>query len=111
MWQLIINTLVMAVSIMLGAYLLKGVEVKSFGGAVGAAFLLGIANATLGNLLNFILSPFNAITLGLISWLVSALMIVIVSKMFSGFKVKNFGWAMVFGLALGIINGLLSIFF
>lgn len=111
MWQFIINLLVMAISIMGGAYLLKGVEVKSFGGAVATAFLLGIANATIGSFLNFILTPVNFLTLGLVSWIVSALMIILVSRIYDGFKVKSFGWAMVFGLALGLINGALSMIF
>lgn len=111
MWNLIINVLIMAISIMAGAYLLKGIEVKSFGGAVATAFLLGIANATLGSLLNFILMPVNFFTLGLASWVVSALMILLVSRIYDGFKVKSFGWAMVFGLVLGLINGVLSLLF
>ncbi len=104
----IINLLIMAVSVMAGAYLLDGVEVKSFGGAVVTALLLGIANATIGAFLNLILTPVNFLTLGLVSWIVSALMFMLVSYFYKGFQVKGFLWAMILGLVVGLVNGLLS---
>ncbi|MEO0898458.1 MAG: phage holin family protein [Bacteroidota bacterium] len=107
MMSTIFTILASAISVMICAYFLKGVDVKSFGGAVVTAILIAIVNGTLGNVLNFFFAPVNWITFGLASAIISALMIQVVSWLYSGFAVKNFWWALIFGIVLGIVNGLI----
>ncbi len=105
--NLIIQLLINAVAIMGGAYLLKGVDVKNFGNALIAAIILGLANFFIKPILLFFSFPITILTLGLFTWVINALMIMLVGWSFNGFRVKNFWWALGFAILLAIINGLL----
>ena len=108
--ELIIKILVNSVAVMGAAYLLSGVKVKSFGAAVATAVVLALVNATLGTLLQIIAAPITLITLGIFSLVIYTLMIQLTSYLYKDFQVKNFWWALGFGILMSIINGALMIF-
>lgn len=97
----IIDLLINAAVLFLLASVLPSVHIRSYGTAVGVAFVVGILNATIGFLIRL---PLNIITLGLLSFIVrlivSAIMIKLADKLFSGFEVK--GWTPAFILAICI---------
>ena len=97
----IIELLLNAGVLFLLAALLPSVTIKNYGTAIGVALVVGILNATIGWLLRL---PLNIITLGLLSFVVrlvvTAVIIKIADKLFSGFEVK--GWAAAFILAAAI---------
>ena len=97
MIEFLISLLVTAVAVFAAAYILPGVTVKNFKTALIVALLLAIANATLGALLNFI-------TFGILSFIVTILMIMLVDKLVSGFEIKNFWWAVLFAIIIAVIN-------
>ena len=97
----IVHLLVTAVIVMIAAYILPGVRVKSFVTALIVALLLAIANATLGALLNLV-------TFGILSFFVTVIMIMLVDKLVSGFEIDNFWWAVAFALVIAVINYLLG---
>jgi putative membrane protein len=94
----ILELLINAGVLFLLAALLPSVSIKSYGTAIGVALVIGILNATIGFLLRL---PLNIVTLGLLSFVVrlvvSAIIIKIADKLFSGFEVK--GWTAAFILA------------
>src|SRR5687768_11277376 len=98
----IISLLVNAVVVIIAAYILPGVTVRNFTSALIVALLLAIANATLGALLNFV-------TFGILNFIVSVLMIMLVDKLVSGFEIKNFWWAVAFALVMAVVNYVLSL--
>ena len=97
----ILELLINAGVLFLLAALLPGVNIRSYGTAIGVALVIGILNATIGFLLRL---PMNILTLGLLSFIVrlivSAIMIKLADKFFSGFEVK--GWTAAFILAICI---------
>jgi len=99
--------LVNAVAVFVTAYLLKGVSVKNFFTAIITALLIGVVNAVLKPIFIFLTIPVTIITLGLFLLVIDALMILLVDKALSGFKVKNFWWALIFSVVLSIVNSLL----
>ncbi|TKK68593.1 phage holin family protein [Ilyomonas limi] len=103
--QLIINAGVL----LLLAYIHPGVKVRSFGTAVGVALVIGILNATIGFLLRFTL---NLMTLWLLSFLVrlfvTAIVIWLTDKLFSGFQLRSFGTAVLVACVLAIVGTLLA---
>lgn len=102
-FKLIIN----ALAVFITAYLLKGVSVKNFFTAIITALLIGLVNAFIKPVFIFLTIPVTILTLGLFLLFVDAFMIMVIDKMYSGFKVKNFGWAFIFSIVLAIINSLI----
>lgn len=102
--ELVIKLLVNTVAVLMGAYLLRGVEVKGFGHALITAILLAIAHAFIKPILVFLGLPLIPLTFGLILLVINGLIVWIVSGLSSGFQVRNFGTAILFSVVLSLIN-------
>ncbi|MFP4091738.1 MAG: phage holin family protein [Cyclobacteriaceae bacterium] len=105
---MILKLLVNAVAVLLSAYLLKGVEVKNFFSALLTAMVLALANALVRPVLAFLAFPLTLLTLGLFTLVIDALILMLVDALLPGLKIKNFGWALLFGILLSLINSLIS---
>lgn len=108
--DIIIRILVNAVAVFITAYLLRGVTVKNFLHAILVAVVLSIVNAIIKPILIILTIPITIITLGLFILVINALIIMLVDYLLSGFKVKNFWWALAFSIVLSIINAILQWF-
>jgi putative membrane protein len=108
----ILQLLVNAGVLFLMAGIISDVKVRSYGTAIIVALVIGFLNATIGFLIRL---PLNIITLGLLSFLVrllvTALVIKITDKFFSGFEVKTFLAALLLAIALAIGGTLLDYVF
>ncbi len=104
--QIILN----ALALLLGASLLRGVEVKGFGSAVIVALVLALLNATLGAFMDFISAPLRWLTLGLFAFIVDAVVIMLTSHYMKNFRVDGFISAVYLAVALSVFNLILSIF-
>ncbi|MGB3589613.1 MAG: phage holin family protein [Tunicatimonas sp.] len=105
---MLISILVNAVSVFLASYVLRGVMVNNFWTALIVAVLLAIINAVIKPILIFLTIPITILTLGLFILVINALLLMLIDALLEGLKIKNFGWAVLFGIVLSIINGLLS---
>ncbi len=105
--SILINWLISAFAIIVTAYLLPGVHVSSFSAALVAAIVLGIINAFLKPILLILTLPINLLTLGLFTFVVNALVIILTANLVPGFKVDGFWWALFFSIVLSIINSFL----
>lgn len=106
-WAWILNS----VSVYATAKLLKGVEIKNFWSAVFVAALLALVNVFVKPILVILSLPLTIITFGLFVWVINALLIMLVDAVIDGFKVRNFGWALLFGMVMSVISwALFSIF-
>lgn len=102
-WAWLINS----VAVFATAKLLKGVEIKNFWSAVFVAAVLAVVNIFIKPVLVFFGLPFIIITFGLFVLVINALLIMLVGELVEGFKVKSFGWALIFGLVMSIISSVL----
>jgi putative membrane protein len=109
--HMIFSLLLSTAAVAASAYLLPGVHVTGFWTALGVAVVLGIVNALILPLLLLITLPINILSLGLFSFVIIALMVLLVGKIVPGFTVDSFWWALVFALVLAIINGVLKMIF
>lgn len=89
------------------AYLLSGVMLDSFWTAILLAIVLAVLNAIVKPLLVIFTFPITILTLGLFLFVINALIILLADKILDGFAVKNFWWALLFGLLLSGISSLL----
>lgn len=105
--NILINWLVSTIAIIVTAYLLPGVSVNSFSAALVAALVLGIINAFIKPVLIILTLPINILTLGLFTFVINALIIILTADLVPGFKVQGFWWALLFSIVLSVINSLL----
>lgn len=106
----LIRWLILTISIMITAYLIDGIYVADFFSAFWAAALLGILNAFFRPVLFILTLPITILTLGLFTFVVNAIMLLMVSGMASGFHVAGL-WPAVWGsLIISIVSWLLTSF-
>lgn len=106
--SILIRWLIMALAIIFSAYLIPGVSVAGFWTALWLALLLGVLNVVLKPMLIFITLPINILTLGLFTFVINALMILLASSLIKGFMVDGFWAAMLFSIVLSLISYLLN---
>jgi len=109
--NILINWLIVTLSVLVTAYILPGVSVSGFVIALLVAILLGIINMFIKPVITILTLPINILTLGLFSFVVNALFILLVSAVVPGFNVRNFWWALLFSIVLSIIVSLVSVLF
>ncbi|MEJ5962138.1 phage holin family protein [Pedobacter immunditicola] len=100
----ILEILLMGVAMLIGAYLLPGVHLDGFGSALIAAVLIALANATIGFILRILTLPLNFLTLGLVSFIITVLMILLVDHFMSGFNTTGFFSAALLAIVVAIIQ-------
>lgn len=106
---LILQILISSVAVYFTAWLLPGIEIKSYGSAILVAIVLGLLNAFVKPLLQFLSLPFTVITLGLFLFVINALVIMLASWILgNNFHVNNFWWALLFSIIVSLVTGLLS---
>ena len=92
----VLHWVVSAIALILTAYLVRGFKVKSFGAALIAALVIGLANALLWPLLIFLTLPLNVLTFGLFTFVVNGMVLKISAALLPGFAIN--GWlAAIFG--------------
>jgi putative membrane protein len=102
--KFIIDILLMGVIMLIGAYLVPGVQVDGFVSALIAAILIAVANATLGFILRVLTFPITVITLGLFSFVITVLMILLVDSIFDGFQTSGFLSAALLAIVVSIMR-------
>jgi len=99
---LLIKWFIMALSVMVASYIIPGVSVKGFFTAMWVALFIGIVNVLVKPFLIFITLPINILTLGLFTFVINALLIMLASSVIKGFEVKGFWIAMIFSVVLSV---------
>ena len=92
--KVILKWLLSATALLAVAYLYEGVEVRSFGAALTAAFVIGLLNMLLRPLLVLLTLPVTVLTLGLFLFVINALMFWWAASLLNGFYVSGFGAAL-----------------
>lgn len=102
--MILLNVLINTIAVFVAGYILPGIKVESFGAALVAAIVLGILNSIVKPVLLFLTLPLNILTLGLFTFVINALMVILASNIVPGFTVDSFWWALLFSLVLSLLN-------
>ena len=97
--NLIIKWILFALLIMAIAWIIPGIEVTGFLGALIAVIIIALVNTFIKPILQIISLPINFITLGLFSLVINALMLLLSAKLSPGFEVDGF-WSGFWGAIL-----------
>lgn len=96
-----------AIAVVIGAFILPGVEIEdSILTVIILAAVLALLNTFIKPLLIFLTLPATIITLGLFLLVVNALIILIADWMVDGFEVRNFWWALLFSFIVSFVSSL-----
>lgn len=110
MFSILINWIVSAMVVFSIAYILPGASVVDFTAALVVALALGVINALLKPVLLLLTLPINILTLGLFTFVLNALLIILVSNIVPGFTVDGFLAAFIFGIVLSVVNAVVNNF-
>ena len=107
MIKLIVHFLGTVLAVLLAAYVVPGFVVDSFYIAAVIAVILGILNITIKPLLTLLTLPLNIITLGLFSFVINAVLLLLVASFVEGFHIDGFVPALVGAVVIAIVGGIL----
>ena len=108
--KLIIHWFLSALAVMITAYVLPGIFVKSFFVALVVAVVLGLLNTIIRPILILLALPIEIVTLGLFTFVINAGLVMLTAKIVDGFAVASFWWALLFSLILSLVGGILHFF-
>ncbi|TET93758.1 MAG: phage holin family protein [Desulfobacteraceae bacterium] len=105
-----IRWVILTAAIMFTSYVIEGIQVKGFFSALFAAAILGILNAFFRPILIVLTLPINILSLGLLTFIINAMLLKMASGIIPGFEVYGF-WSAVFGsLLISVVSWVLSSF-
>jgi len=106
--RLLLKWIVLTISIFIVSYLLDGIRVSSFWSAFFAAAALGVLNTVVRPVLLLLTLPINILTLGILTFVINALLLLFVSAIIPGFDVDGFWVAIIGAILISIINAILA---
>jgi len=101
------NLLIYSVAVYATAQVLPGVTLNSFSTAIVVTIILGLVNTFIKPIFLLLTLPVSIITLGLFTFVINALMVIIVDMLITGFEVRDFWWALAFSLVLSLVTSVL----
>src|SRR6218665_883866 len=106
--RVLLKWLLSAVALLFVAYVYSGVEVRSFGAALIAAFVIGLFNVVLRPVLVLLTLPVTIVTLGLFLFVINALMFWAAASLLDGFPVPGFAAALLGSLIYSLLGVLIE---
>lgn len=100
--------LISGLSVIITSYILPGIHIESFFTAIVVGVVLGIINAIIKPILIILTLPINLMTLGLFTFLLNGLLVLATSSLVPGFRVDNFGWAILFSIVISCVSWFLD---
>jgi len=88
--NLIIKWVLLSLVIMLIAWIVPGITVSGFLGAMFVVIIISLVNLLIRPVVTFISLPLNVLTLGIFSLVVNALLFLLVAKLSPGLTIESF---------------------
>ncbi len=104
---ILLNLIVSGIAVLISAYLIPGVHIENFFVAIVVAVVLGLVNTVIRPIVLLLTLPINLVTLGLFSFVITALMVLLTAMIVPGFEISGFVAALLFGIVLSLVNWLL----
>lgn len=104
MLKLLVKWLLSAAALLFVATIYGGVEVRTFGAALIASFVIGLLNTVVRPILVVFTLPVTVLTLGLFLFIINALMFWAAASVLDGFHVRGFGAALIGSLLYSLLG-------
>lgn len=106
--EMIIRLLINVLAFYITSYLIPGVVISGWQALFVIAVVWGILTAIIKPILIILTLPINILTLGLFTFVINAVLLLITSNLVPGFRIDGFGTAFLAAIVLTIVNGFLS---
>jgi putative membrane protein len=107
---ILMRWLILTVAILVTSYLLDGIKIGGLFSAIFSAGLLGILNAFFRPILLVLTLPINILSLGLFTFVINALLLLMASGVIPGFTVSGFWTALVGSFLISLVSFILNTF-
>lgn len=107
MFRILANWVINALALLLVSKIISGINISDFWSALFAIAIIGLINSLIKPVLLILTFPITILTLGLFTFVINALMLLLAGSITPGFKVDGFGAAFVGSILLSIISTLL----
>lgn len=104
MFEILAKWLVSAIAIFLVAKFVPGFAVNTFTTALVIALILGLINAFIKPVLLILTLPINILTLGLFTFVINAIILLLITKIVPGFSIDGFTPALLGAIILWLIG-------
>ncbi|MDX2271183.1 MAG: phage holin family protein [Cyanobacteriota bacterium] len=109
MSTLLATWIISALSVMILTWILPGIHVTGFGGALIAALAIGVVNSLIRPFLQLITLPITILSLGFFLLIINGLCLALADFLAgSAFEIDNFGWAFLGAIVLSIVSTIMS---
>jgi putative membrane protein len=106
--RFLLKTLITAVAIFVVVRILPWVTVENPISLIITAILLGVLNAILRPILIFLTLPITVLSFGLFIFIINGLILYLVAALVPGFKLANFGVAILASVLISIISWIIN---
>lgn len=106
--KLLADWILRAFVLLVTSYVVPGFKVDSLITALVVALVLGLLNVFLRPVLILFTLPANILTLGLFTFVVNALLLMLASVLVKGFRVDSFFAAVLASVVISVVSGLLN---
>ena len=100
----LVNWLLSALALWLVARIIPGIQVRDFGAAMLAAFMVALVDFFVGSILRLLSLPIIWLTLGLFTLVIKALVLKLASLFTPGFRVHGFVAAFLGAVVLTVLT-------
>ena len=106
--RLIRYLIVNVAALLITAYLIPGFLVEDFMAAVVAAVVIGIINTLVKPVIQLLTLPLTILTLGLFSFVLNVIFLIIAAEVTPGFDIATIGAAVFGSIVLSVVSSFLS---
>ncbi len=108
MLNLLLKWVIYALLIVFVAWIIPGISVSNFLSAMLVCVVIGLINAFIRPLVEFISLPVNFLTLGLFSFVINAFLLMLAGVLTPGFQVEGFLSALFGSILLSLFSGVVN---
>ncbi len=108
MLNMILKWILYAVIVIFTAWIVPGISVENFLSAMLVCVIIGLINVFIKPLVQFIALPINFLTLGLFTFVINALLLMLAGLITPGFEVEGFLSALFGSIILSVLSGFVN---
>ena len=108
MLNILLRWILFTFALIFTAWIVPGISVENFISALIACLLIGIINAIIRPLVEFIAIPINILTLGLFTFVTNALLFMLAGTIAPGVEVEGFFSALIGSIILSLLASLIN---
>lgn len=108
MLNLALRWVLLALSLIFVAWIVPGISIGGFLSALFAALIIGIVNVLIRPIVLALTLPINLLTLGLFTFIINAVLLMLVAVIVPGFTVAGFIAALIGSILLSILSVIIN---